>query len=238
MQTFLKKQPLLYGVLAALAISILTLSIVRESRHQAEVRMGLAMPAPTINRQTPFSQVPVHGNYQLPYPGILPTHPFYFAKMIRDRVRLIFTFNPEAHTRLLFEYANKRIAAAKILGEQEKLDEAMTVATKAETYFFSAVMNSPAIPPAKQAAWFDELKRASLKHEEIIEELDRIAPDFANNQISRLYKNLSQLREQITSFSHQPFNYPRPEDFVSPASESAVPNPSTKPSLFPEIPRI
>ena len=33
-------------------------------------------------------------NYQLPYPGrILPDHPLYFLKMIRDRIWLFFTTN-------------------------------------------------------------------------------------------------------------------------------------------------
>jgi len=199
-------------------------SIFRESRHQAVVKLGLSVS--TNNRMPPkqYLPVPVHGDYQLPYPGILPNDPFYMMKMIRDRIRLLTTINPESKTRLLFSYANQRIAAAKALGEEGNIDEALTVASKAEAYLFQSIMRSQTIPIFKQTQWFEELKQATLKHEEVIEELNLIAPNFANNQATRLHDGLDQLREQIVALSGQPFGYLRPEDnAASPSSELQEP---------------
>jgi hypothetical protein len=223
----LRLQTILYSVLVGCALLIAVISLVRESRHQTEKRLGLAAPTPVGARHLRIGNqpiVPPHTDYQLPSPGILPNHPLYILKMIRDRIRLVATTNKSDKTKLQLLYANKRIAAAALLNEAGYLEEALETATKAETYLFQAVMNSDSIPSDQQNKWFDELKRASLKHEEIIEQLDVTAPGFANNQAARLHQNLDQIRNQIVSISHQPFGYVRPEDNMPPvATESGEP---------------
>jgi Domain of unknown function (DUF5667) len=94
---------------------------------------------PSLNQQTcqdiyesTFSSLPV--NYQLPYPGLLPDHPFYWTKMIRDRLNLIITTNPEQKLKFLLNYANKRLAAGIILASSNQTDLALTTLTKAEKY--------------------------------------------------------------------------------------------------------
>ncbi|MCJ7827830.1 DUF5667 domain-containing protein [Patescibacteria group bacterium] len=74
----------------------------------------------------------------LPYPGMLPDSPFYWAKMVRDWVRVIFTHQPEKKADLFLLYADKRMAAALALVEDNKFSLAAQTVTKAEMYLARA----------------------------------------------------------------------------------------------------
>lgn len=104
-------------------------------------------------------------DYYLPYPGLLPDHPLYFLKMVRDRFRVWLAGDKEAKVGELMMCADKRIGAALVLVEGNKTDLGVTTALKAEQYL-------------KQAADLlkelenDELKErvglAVAKHEEVL----------------------------------------------------------------------
>lgn len=226
-----KYQPVgMFITLAVIAVMFLVLSVIRESRHQAEKRLGLTAPPPINQNQLLPILVPKHSDYVLPHPGILPTHPLYSIKMIRDRIQLVITRNHSARAVMLLHYADKRIAAAEALAFMGNLDDSLTVATKAEDYLFQAVLETSKLNITVQPEQFDRLKQAALKHEEIIEKIDKLAPGFGNNQAARLHQKLDAIREQITAFTHAPFGYPRPEDIENDAeleiaSPSAIPEP-------------
>ncbi len=80
----------------------------------------------------------VDNPYLLPYPGVLPNHPFYWTKMVRDRVQLITTSDPTQKMRLLLLFADKRLAAGQLLIATG--DEALGISTltKAEKYLLQA----------------------------------------------------------------------------------------------------
>src|SRR5688572_7269837 len=59
-------------------------------------------------------------NYYLPYPGILPDHPLYFLKMMRDRVVEWSLFRPERKAEYFMFLADKRIGAGRVLIEGGK----------------------------------------------------------------------------------------------------------------------
>lgn len=70
--------------------------------------------------------------YQLPYPGVLPDSPWYFFKVVRDKMTLLFVRNqPERSFYELF-LADKKIAAAESLVMKEKFPLAAVTAMKAE----------------------------------------------------------------------------------------------------------
>lgn len=233
MNTQKRYQPIgMFLALAALAAMFLALSVVRESRHQAETRLGLAAPPPINQNQLPPILVPKHSDYVLPHPGILPTHPLYSLKMVRDRIHLIVTFNSTARAQLLLSYADKRIAAAEALAMRGDLDESLTVATKAEDYLFQAIIGTSKLNADEQSLQFDRLKQTLLKHEEIIEKIDRLSPGFGNNQADRLHQKVDAMREQVVAFTHAPFGYPRPEDMEN-DSELQNASPSAKPTIKP-----
>lgn len=225
------KSGLLSISLIFLAVFIFTFSFIRESAHQVQARLGVN-PTP-IPLQYLLTQVPSHGNYQLPHPGLLPTNPLYPLKMIRDRAGLFLTTNPTKKSQLLLHYANKRIAAANQLIQSGLSGEALSTAIKAEIYLGQAINSGPQVDPSFRSSFFDGLQQATLKHEEIIEKIVELSEGETHNQAIRLHQQLDQYRHQIVSLSGEPFRYPRPEDCEVPsASPSATPSPtSTEPHL-------
>ena len=104
-------------------------------------------------------------DYYLPYPGILPDHPLYWLKMVRDRVGLLLTTGETVKAEKLLLYADKRLGAAWALVESNKVPLGVSTLTKAEKYLEQAVnSNGDAVFKAK-------LAKAVLKHEEVISRL-------------------------------------------------------------------
>lgn len=74
--------------------------------------------------------------YDLPYPGILPDHPLYFLKMIRDQLNLFFTRDYQKKATVYLLYSDKRVAASVLLLEKGKEKLALDTLAKGEKYFF------------------------------------------------------------------------------------------------------
>lgn len=77
--------------------------------------------------------------YSLPYPGILPDSPIYFLKVTRDKATTIFIQNSTDRAFYLLFLADKRLAAARLLDQQNKKDLAAVTYMSAEDYFAQAV---------------------------------------------------------------------------------------------------
>lgn len=107
-------------------------------------------------------------DYYLPYPGILPDHPMYWLKMIRDRVLLWLTRDPVKKSERLLLYADKRIGAAQALAEGNQLELAVSTATKAEKYL-AQVIDKVA---DQEGELKGKVKQAGLKHMEILKTLE------------------------------------------------------------------
>lgn len=118
-------------------------------------------------------------NYPLPYPGILPDHPLYPIKMVRDRIWLFLTNDSVQKTKLLLHFADKRINSAKALLEKEKLDLAITTASKAEKYLEKTFDQLEKLKDENQREQIrSTMSTTLLKHEEILEALkERVEPE-------------------------------------------------------------
>lgn len=109
-------------------------------------------------------------DYYLPYPGILPDHPLYWLKMMRDRIWLLLTTDPLKKAEVLLLFADKRIGAAEVLIRGNKVDLGLTTATKAEKYLERAIdQEEVARGKGKETREFlEKIAKAALKHEEIL----------------------------------------------------------------------
>jgi hypothetical protein len=228
MSKVISRQYLFNLSLGFFACVVLTFSFIRESQQQVNRKLGVSNPDSSItNPSEESTPIPVHSNYMLPHPGILPTNPFYLLKMIRDRIGLMTTTEPDQHALLLLHYADKRLSAALTLAKLGREEQAIETVTKGEAYLLTSIYESPKVTENYRSIWFDTLKRAILKHEEILEEMNQTTSEPAKNQINRLHQNLDLYRTQIVSFSGEPFGYSRPEDNlpmqISPATPSAIP---------------
>ena len=109
-------------------------------------------------------------DYYLAYPGMLPDHPFYWAKMVRDRVMLIVERNPQKRLERLLLYADKRIGAAEVLAEGNKPELAVSTATKAEKYLEQAAAQylKLQVTGNEVQEYGKQLEKAQRKHYELL----------------------------------------------------------------------
>lgn len=117
------------------------------------------------------SAVPTPIEYQLPYPGILPGHPFYFLKNMRDGILSFFISNPFKRAEFDLLQADKNFQAAVYLYEQNKESEVVfETLQKSEDYFADAIVR---IQEAKKQGTYvsdftDKITIANLKHQEMV----------------------------------------------------------------------
>ena len=137
-------------------------------------------------------------DYYLPYPGLLPDHPLYWLKMVRDRVRLWLAFNQTKKAELLLLYADKRLGAAKALAEGNKVALAITTATKAETYLNQVLVQLESLDQEKEEvkALWQKASISALKHVEIISSLTLQVPDEAKATLSKMAAQTQELVRQ------------------------------------------
>jgi hypothetical protein len=122
--------------------------------------------------------------YQLAYPGILPDHPLYKLKMVRDRIWLFLTTNPTNKAEVLLLFADKRIYAATSLVDKGKIELGWTTATKAEKYLERAVNQALKLENEENVQPFlNKLATAIKKHEEVLIQLSQKTEDSRFKQL-------------------------------------------------------
>ncbi len=108
-------------------------------------------------------------DYYLSYPGILPDHPLYWVKMIRDRIQLWLTTKPLIKAEKLLLYADKRLGAGWALIEGNKVELGVTTLTKGEKYLERAMIETARLGEGGDEMRFKEkLGKAAMKHEEVL----------------------------------------------------------------------
>ena len=128
-----------------------------------------------ISAPTPTVSV----DYPLPYPGILPDHPLYFLKIVRDKILGFITKDPVKKIQLNLLFADKDLAMGQQLWEKGKTDLGTDTIAKGEALLLTAVKDlvklksSGSLPPGL----LDKLQLAAKKHEEEIVKLISITSD-------------------------------------------------------------
>lgn len=168
------------STISTLAFSFLILSI-------SVFRVSARTPLPITNSSgqnlvlptvTPLPSPKI--DYYLPYPGILPDHPLYSFKMIRDRIWLWLTTDPLKRAEVMVLFADKRLGAGKVLVEGNKVALGLTTLEKAEKYLERSVGE---LEKAKKEgknvqSLIDRFNQAVLKHREILnQEVSRLSGD-------------------------------------------------------------
>lgn len=130
-------------------------------------------------------------DYYLPYPGLLPDHPFYWVKMARDRIQLWLTTDKAAKAEKLLSYADKRLGAGWALIDGNKKTLGVTTLSKAEKYLDEAVALG------KDTTLRENLKKAIRKHEEVIVLLKEKAGDEFGGILSERLSRLNLYKEEL-----------------------------------------
>lgn len=138
--------------------------------------------------------------YDLPYPGILPDHPLYFLKAIRDRLTDWLTRDHFKKAQLYLLYSDKRVAMAQFLVKKGKITLAISTFSKGEKYFLKipkilneAKRQGSSPPPG----FIERLKLANSKHKEVAESFLKELPQGPSDQIISIIRLNEEIKNQL-----------------------------------------
>ncbi len=138
--------------------------------------------------------------YELPHPGILPDHPFYFIKASRDRLLEFSTRDPVNKVELYLLLSDKRSRMAQVLSQKGKIKLAESTLSKGEKYFLKIpplVINAKEQGNKLSNEFIDKLKMSNLKHHQIIETLMKQAPEGELKQFQKVLELNQQVKEEL-----------------------------------------
>lgn len=122
--------------------------------------------------------------YALPYPGLLPGHPLYPVKQLRDHILLLFARNPAQKCTLLLFLSDKKLAMAMQLWESQKQE--LAVQTLKESHEHMLEGSTYLVTLKKEntlpVGLAEKYRTAHKKHEEIHMTLVKTAPSASIRQ--------------------------------------------------------
>lgn len=142
-------------------------------------------------------------DYNLPYPGILPDHPLYKLKVLRDKVVTFLIRDPIKKAEYHLLLADKRIYMSRLLVDKGKIALAKETALKGENEYTLLVFVFKTANKKPDAGFMDKLTRAAVKHQELLNEIMekvgntdketfRIVLEFSKRNLEELRKLYSQ----------------------------------------------
>lgn len=142
--------------------------------------------------------------YILPYPGILPDHPLYFLKQVRDKILDSLIVDPLRKIEFYILQADKRLGMGAMLTQTGKDKLAETTISKGEKYLNLAVTLVTSLKASGRPIpgnVLDRLERSIAKHIEVLEELITKANDAQKsaltgslNLVKKLQQDLAKLK--------------------------------------------
>lgn len=159
-----------FGIIILSVVSVLLFSTATFAISEPFV-FSIPTPTPTVE-------------YALPYPGLLPDHPLYFLKALRDKMLLFFTRDPVRKINITLLLSDKRLVMGQLLLEKGNTDLSISTFNKAEKYLLDssrllvAMKKNNNLPPGLA----DKVELAAKKHEEIITNVMRSITDETKKQ--------------------------------------------------------
>ncbi len=153
-----------------------------------------------VEEGTNSGQVKERVDYYLPYPGILPDHPFYKLKMVRDRIWLWMTKRGVKRVELLLLLANKRVGAGEALVRGNKVELGISTLTKGVKYFERALNEARGLPEAEKGRLREEFGKALAKYREAVEDLLIGLEGSARTSGEEVLKFVENLQKNLESF--------------------------------------
>lgn len=114
--------------------------------------------------------------YDLAYPGILPDHPLYKLKVLRDKITAAVISDPRKKIDFYLLQTDKGILASAMLVDKGKIDLAIQTALKAEHNYTLIGQEIYRLRQLPDDSFFKKLRTASLKHQEILRSLAKRVP--------------------------------------------------------------
>lgn len=141
--------------------------------------------------------------YDLPYPGLLPDHPLYTIKAIRDKLLDVLTRDYQKKVELYLLFSDKRIVMSLDLIEKGKDKLALTTLSKGEKYFLKIpflfeMSKKQGVEPTGELVY--KTKLSNTKHREIIETILKKLPQGQTDSVGEILKINETIRQQLERF--------------------------------------
>lgn len=135
-----------------------------------EQTMELLTPTPTV-RTEEMTETKVE--YTLPYPGMLPDHPLYNLKRVRDYILERLIADPVKKAEFYILQADKRLQMGVYLAAQGKNVLAESTISKGEKYLekAQAILSGLAANGTLPAYVSEKYENSLLKHKEVVSQL-------------------------------------------------------------------
>ncbi|KKR75991.1 MAG: hypothetical protein UU21_C0021G0014 [Candidatus Levybacteria bacterium GW2011_GWA2_40_8] len=138
--------------------------------------------------------------YALPYPGILPDHPLYFLKNIRDKIMDFLIRDPLKRVEFNLLMSDKRMNMALSLSEKGKDELAEKIASEAEMFYEKAVLEVKKAQEQQRelnSEILDKLEQASLKYQEVISKIITNIPEDKKEGYKKVLEAIAAARKQL-----------------------------------------
>lgn len=171
-----------------------------EATEEAELEVVINGEVPVVIEQ-PGKQPVQAIEYQLPYPGILPDHPLYPLKVLRDRILDFLIRDPARKADFYLLMADKRLNMGIMLTEKKKFELAETTVSKGEKYLLKGVEHIEMVN-SKDAAVIPDgtvstYKIAAAKHAEAIKSLQKNSPENVKLGYGTSLKLVQEISEKL-----------------------------------------
>lgn len=148
--------------------------------------------------------------YDLAFPGMLPDHPLYKLKVLRDKISAALISDPRKKIEFRLKQTDKGILASAMLAEKGKIDLATQTALKAEHNFTILSQEVDNHQEVLDDALLELLEVAALKHQEVLLSLAQRVPedkrktfltvaDFSKTNMQFIKQSVKTYRQPIPS---------------------------------------
>src|SRR3989344_8092958 len=157
-------------------------------------------PTPTLTPTSMPAPCEHKVEYLLTYPGILPDHPLYFLKTLRDRILEALIVDPLRKSEFYLLQADKRLNMGIFFGAKGKALDAAESMTTAEQFMERTVAglvtfrNSGSQVPASMV---DRLEKSIGKHVEVLEDMVTNAGQSERQILERVLETVRRLQGEV-----------------------------------------
>ncbi len=138
--------------------------------------------------------------YNLPYPGILPDHPLYPLKAIRDKLTDLTTRDYVKKANIYLLFSDKRAAMSVALLKKGKNQLAIDTFSKGEKYFLKIpdlLVTSKKQGVSASSDFIVTLKLSNAKHRELINEVAGELPQGQNQEMLEILKMNQEIKDKL-----------------------------------------
>lgn len=138
--------------------------------------------------------------YQLPYSGLLPDHPLYPLKQLRDTLLVITTRDNVKKAQLYLNLSNRMFSESLGLAQKGKEGRSLEHMQKAQEEFFHIM---PAIQNVKKQGgaypddFVDELYLSNAKHREVMTEMMKKTTNTNIQEVEYMLKRNDEAKQLI-----------------------------------------